>query len=267
MQEQEIYVIPYNFSSGTVIAGETYRTRNLVEGIVLSVPVIILVFALGRSLTLAVRLSITLSTALPLLLLGIVGVGGNSLTGFLNIYFRYLNHRRKLLYNPRVKHESRPINLNQLHNQMALPRDKMLALIEQYRQKTSQGEGALESDILFFEEDIGILPTPDEYMTRRERRSLKKAQAAQKKIKDGDGHKNGKNQTGRLKSWKSASKGKQEKQSGPGKGPEVGKKGRIPKKEKPTRENGLKKERRRSSSPSRAPRNISRSGKSSTESS
>ena len=102
MHENEIYVIPHNYSVGTVIAGETYQTKNIAEGVVLAVPVIILVFGLGSSLSLAVRISLTLSIALPLLLLGIVGIRGDSLTGFLRIYFRYLRHRRSLIYNPRV---------------------------------------------------------------------------------------------------------------------------------------------------------------------
>ena len=177
IDKHETYVIPYNFSVGTVIAGETYRTRNLVEGLLLAVPSVVLIFVFGESLSFTVKLSISMSVGLPLLLLGVVGVGGDSLSRFLLIFFRYMRRRRTLIYNPRVKHESRPVDLETLHSQMALPRDRMLALIEQYRQKNIRSDSIVEADVLFFEEDIGVMPTPDAYMTNRERRNLKKTQA------------------------------------------------------------------------------------------
>jgi len=170
IDESDTYVIPHNFTTGTVIGGETYRTRNVIEGLVLSVPPAVLTFLLGRELSFAVKLSIALSTALPLLILGVSGVGGDSLSKFVRIWLRYLRSRRTLLYNPRLKEEDEPVDLAKLQEEMILPRDRLLQLVEQLRSRAAKPSTGESAGILYFEEDIGIVPKPEEYKTPSEKR-------------------------------------------------------------------------------------------------
>ena len=93
-EQRDSYLIPPNFIEGGTLMGGIFRTRNVIEAGVLGAAVGLPVLNLGFSLT--TRIIILCLTALPLVLLALIGVGGSSLSSFILLFFSYLRNRRVL---------------------------------------------------------------------------------------------------------------------------------------------------------------------------
>lgn len=93
-EQRDSYLIPPNFIEGGTLMGGMFKTRNVIEAGILGAAVGLPVMSLGLSLT--ARIIILCLTALPLVLLALIGVGGSSLSGFVLLFFSYLRNRRVL---------------------------------------------------------------------------------------------------------------------------------------------------------------------------
>lgn len=96
-EERDSYVIPPNFIEGGTLLGGMFKTRNVIEAGILAVlvggPVI------GLNLSLTTRIIILCLTALPLVLVALIGISGSSLSAFILQFFSYLRNRRILSRN------------------------------------------------------------------------------------------------------------------------------------------------------------------------
>ncbi len=94
-QDHDLYNIPPNFIGASTFLGGMFKVRNVIEAGILAVaiggPVL---FLLPYSLT--TRIIIVCLTALPLAMLGLMGIGGLSLSSFIVIFFKYVKNRRVL---------------------------------------------------------------------------------------------------------------------------------------------------------------------------
>ena len=90
--EHDIYVIPPNFIEGGTLFGGLLKARNAIEAGILILAVGIPAFSLDLSIT--TRIIILCLTALPLGLLALIGISGESLSAFIIIFFKYLKNRR-----------------------------------------------------------------------------------------------------------------------------------------------------------------------------
>ena len=86
-EEFEVYVIPPNFMEGGTLFGGLLKTRNTVEAVILGLAVGVPVLHLPFSIT--VRIVILCLTALPLVLLALIGVSGMSLSAFIRLFFAF----------------------------------------------------------------------------------------------------------------------------------------------------------------------------------
>lgn len=93
-EEFEVYIIPPNFMEGGTLFGGLLKTRNTIEAVILGLAVGVPVLHLPFSLT--VRVVILCLTALPLVLLALIGVSGMSLSAFIRLFFCFLHNRRIL---------------------------------------------------------------------------------------------------------------------------------------------------------------------------
>lgn len=93
-EERDTYVIPPNFIEGGTLLGGMFKTRNVIEAGTLAVVVGLPVIGLDLSLT--VRIIILCLTALPLVLVALIGVSGSSLSAFILQFFSFLRNRRVL---------------------------------------------------------------------------------------------------------------------------------------------------------------------------
>ena len=101
------YIIPPNFIETGTFFGGMFKVRNAVEAAVLALAAGIPVFNLGLPLT--TKIIIICLTSLPLALLGLIGVSGESLSSFIIIFVKYLRNRRIVGVTPE-KPESKPKN-------------------------------------------------------------------------------------------------------------------------------------------------------------
>ena len=98
MEEQEInnvYAIPANYTDSGKILGGMVEPRNAIEAL-------ILILALGYPelmlipMPSTVRIVVMVVTLIPLAVIAVMGVDGDSLFRYLGHIFRHLLHRRKL---------------------------------------------------------------------------------------------------------------------------------------------------------------------------
>lgn len=91
-ERQDIYVIPPNFIESGTFFGGMLKIRNTFEAGVLALGAGVPVLCLGVSLT--AKIIILCFTALPLGILALVGISGESLSSFAFIFIKYLRNRR-----------------------------------------------------------------------------------------------------------------------------------------------------------------------------
>lgn len=92
--ERDIYLIPPNFIEGGTLLGGMFKTRNVVEAGILAAVIGLPVLYLNLSLT--TRIIILCLTALPVVLVALVGISGSSLSAFILQFISYLRNRRIL---------------------------------------------------------------------------------------------------------------------------------------------------------------------------
>lgn len=100
MEEKEysnIYAIPANYTDSGKILGGMLETRNAVETvlllIILGYPELMVIPMSGT-----IRIVVMTVTLLPLAVLSMMGIDGDSLFQYIGHMFRYFTNRRKLHY-------------------------------------------------------------------------------------------------------------------------------------------------------------------------
>ena len=91
-ERQDVYIIPPNFIESGTFFGGMFKVRNVIEAGILALAAGVPVFYLDVSLT--TKIVILCLTALPLAILAVIGVSGESLSSFALIFFRHLRNRR-----------------------------------------------------------------------------------------------------------------------------------------------------------------------------
>ena len=91
--ERETYIIPPNFIESGTFFGGLLKARNVIEAGILAFLIGMPVFC-WLPLGLTAKIVVLCLTALPVALLAVIGVGGESLSAFLLIYLKYRRNRR-----------------------------------------------------------------------------------------------------------------------------------------------------------------------------
>lgn len=91
-EEQNTAFIPPNFIEKGKILNGTFSIRNAIESIIFSLLIGIPVFHISLSLT--ARIIILCMTALPVAMISLIGIGGESITAFLMNALRFFKKRR-----------------------------------------------------------------------------------------------------------------------------------------------------------------------------
>ena len=81
-EEQHPVFIPRNFIEKGTFMGGMFKIRNAIEGGILAI--LITIPVVNLPLTLTVRIIILCMTALPAAMISLIGIGGESITAFLN---------------------------------------------------------------------------------------------------------------------------------------------------------------------------------------
>lgn len=90
--EFDVYHIPPNFIEGGTVMGGLFKLRNVIEAGILALFVGVPIFMLNMDVT--AKIVILCFTALPLSLLALIGVSGESLSSYIFGFFKFLINRR-----------------------------------------------------------------------------------------------------------------------------------------------------------------------------
>lgn len=177
-------VIPENFADTGRCFNGLFRTRNLVEGVIIAAPFAYVTTHLGLEMNQTIV--VTAVVAGGVLVGCIVGINGDSITEWIMHVAMYFRHKRVAKYNPRVKNEATPGYLTKERGE--LPVEKIRRLAGQISNKMNDQE-TVSSEIYdpiykeFFEDDLGYVETPDDLKSRKERRQERKEKKKAEKQK------------------------------------------------------------------------------------
>ena len=97
----EVYHIPTNFTDAGRVMG-LFELRNLVEAVVLTIPVLYLCIAF-LPFALSTKIMVTLVTVVPVGGFGLIGVNDDSMTRLLEDWWRWRRRRRIILFRGEIR--------------------------------------------------------------------------------------------------------------------------------------------------------------------
>lgn len=185
MKREETYnveYIPNNIDVGINILGFNLKARFLAEGIILGVILSAITYFMIQET--AVQVGTKIGTAIAVgvigLFVGIRGLNDEPVTEFIYHAIKFSSKQRTAFYNPRVRHEAKPY-IQEIQNSK---REKLMNIYSQYKEKTEksnqeksysyQNDNIFDSSNMYFEDDIGVIDKPVEYMSSKEKKIFKK---------------------------------------------------------------------------------------------
>lgn len=181
--------IPRNYKTGANILGFEIKVWNVLQGIVLAAVPLFIGFYLipknyGFSLTSPWLTTPTIMFASLFGYLGLVGIHDFTFGEYVAIVLKFKKNQRQTFYNPRAKREAITV-IKEEETREELPREKIIAFYNTYKAKIDEKnreaahkyemENELDEENMYFEDDLGAVDKPVEYMTNKEYREYKKA--------------------------------------------------------------------------------------------
>lgn len=155
-EHKPIYPLPENFIEGGRIVNGLFKTRNFIEALILGGSVAFILWNLPIYPYVTVKIAVTLCAALPLFMLGVVGINGHSLFQFLTQFIKWRKDRGVILYNYNTN--SRAVRPMRVMFAQELPKDKLVSKFDEYkenqRQKNSKQDFVEGKDFEFIEEEF-----------------------------------------------------------------------------------------------------------------
>lgn len=183
-QPYEIF-IPENYKTKSNFLGFEVKIANVIEGFAFAlIPVLIGIFLLPKIpiIDSETNLSITTTFAFAFGLFGFIGIDDELVITWLLDILKFKQSRRIAYYNPRVKKEAHSI-FAENDKQDMLPREKIIKLYENYKAQLDNKNRELaheqekqfdQAETMYFEDDLGFINKPFEYMTAKEKKKFKK---------------------------------------------------------------------------------------------
>lgn len=162
-EEYKVKHIPPNFENGVNILGLNFRAIYLIEGLILGILAGIGSFFFLKNLIgmsdIGQTAGLSLAAGGILAFVGIRGLNDEPISTFLLNLVRFVKNKRTTYYNPRVKKEAVSFTEERENNPAAeaIPRERILALIEEMKEKhpgkTYVDDSFFNPDLMQFEED------------------------------------------------------------------------------------------------------------------
>jgi len=180
--------IPDNYENGINFAGFNFRPIFLIEGIILGIIFfalsIFLLYVCGNRRINSSTIGICLVPSVLAVVIGIKGINDEPLTTFIKNLRRFNCNKRFAYYNPRIKTEIKSIYATgEDGSHYILPRDRIIALFTKYKKTLTEinikkieeekGENKFIKEQMYFEDDIGVVDKPVEYMNKQEYKQYK----------------------------------------------------------------------------------------------
>ncbi|MBQ8848741.1 MAG: cell division protein FtsW [Clostridia bacterium] len=107
--EFDVYYIPPNFIEGGTVLGGLFKLRNVIEAGILALGVGVPIFMID--LDISAKVVILCFTALPLALIALIGISGESLFSYIMGFLRFVKRRRVLGANKQKQIKRRRKNI------------------------------------------------------------------------------------------------------------------------------------------------------------
>ena len=180
-EDYQVLPIPMNTEFDFNIGSYTFQIKNLAEGIVIggTIGLLLYLFCKKFSIPYGTAITIVLFGALGGAYLGIKGINGETVPGYLFNILKFHKNRRITHYNPRIKDEKRFFTEETDDDDYVIPRERLEALYRKVvakadmeNAKNNLQKEELDTSYMFFEDDISYLGKPVELMTKAEKRKL-----------------------------------------------------------------------------------------------
>lgn len=96
-EDENIYAIPANYTDSGKILGGMLSLRNIVEALILVLSIGFIELKL-IPMTDTVRIIVMIATLLPLAIVALMGIDGDSLFQYIGHIFKFVHKRRRLHY-------------------------------------------------------------------------------------------------------------------------------------------------------------------------
>lgn len=200
-EELRVEYIPPNYDEGFSVGNFSFDTRYLIEAVVMAIIGFVLakilvsllsetIFALDFSKVIVVYILFGGGLAA----LGMAGLGGDPVYVYLLNMIHFNKKKRVAFYNPRVKTEKKSALIESEEEvvETNIVKEKILGAIDSMKtknlEKVEQLERQQEEEYasLFFEDDLGVVDKPEEYLTKAEKKAMAKAarEEAKEKVRE-----------------------------------------------------------------------------------
>lgn len=184
MHEQtQTYLIPNNFIDEGRVFNGAIRIRYLIEAIIVFIAIAGPCWLLIPS-TVQAKTGILLGCSLPLTMLALAGLNGDSLSDFLKSALAWKKYRQVMLYNENARtYQARPIDVMLSETNAS---DILMNSLEKWKNQRSQQNANMDLvenvDFVFLEDKEYEKMTPQE-IREKQKREEKEARKARKKAK------------------------------------------------------------------------------------
>lgn len=178
------YLIPNNFIDEGRVFNGAIRTRYLIEAVIIFIVIAGPCWLLIPK-TVSAKIGITLGCSLPLAMLALVGINGDSLSGFLKSAWSWRKERQIMLYNDHTRtYAARPVDVMMSE---VYASDILMNSLDKWRTQRAQRDANIDLvenvDFVFQKDEEYERMTPQDIRERqkREKKEAEKAKKAQKK--------------------------------------------------------------------------------------
>lgn len=175
------HYLPENFAESGRSFNGMFKTKNLIEAVIVTVPLAIIFWFPFNFLPLNWHIVFTVFFAGIGFCAGVFGWQGDSLFEFIHHVYVFKQRKRYAKYNERVKREIKPNYLfkDRQQNSMDEMLEKIRAIIDGTSDEKYDSSEIKDTKIHYiFEEDLAVSETPENLKTKRE---LKKEEKERKK--------------------------------------------------------------------------------------
>lgn len=186
-EEIEVYQIPHNFKKDGYMFQGSVKTRHLVEGAILALAVGLSLWSLPIQ-NWSVRLSVSITAAMPFLLLGVMGIDGDPLSVFVINAFHWFESKRIMIFNGHVAPFCiRPVELTIAQAAEKTTLQEVVGALKPKTDDTGEKRVLIEGRDFVFEEDADTRKleaqanAPAERRTRMQRKADRLAEKIKQK--------------------------------------------------------------------------------------
>ncbi|MDO5398873.1 MAG: hypothetical protein Q4G33_13190 [bacterium] len=135
-RHQNVYIIPENFIEEGKIFNGAFKIRNFIEAVILSLGIGLPLMVCIPYPDFKTKLTVFMMTVLPVFLIAVAGINGDSLIEFLVQFHKWRKNKRVMIYNGHTR--SRAVRPADVMLAQELTKDKIVDTVDKWKEKRKQ---------------------------------------------------------------------------------------------------------------------------------